>query len=224
MKPWYQADPEGFEAFKKTLAVEYPTLHVYVERGRVFVRGTLFLHDGKTEIDHYQIELEIPGSFPDALPKLREVGGRVPRIADRHIDPETGDACPLLPDQRHEFFPKAMSVLGFIKGPVENFFLLQTYYEKKKSWPNEQWGHGAKGIVAYYREVFGTSDEHVVTTGLRYLARKKLKGHWPCYCGSGEPLRRCHLELIACLRDQIPRKVASQSLDRVLQQQARRYR
>lgn len=204
MKPWYRTHPVLFDEFKQALAVEYPSLHASIEGGRVVVRGTLFLRGNGIEIDHYQIEIEVPNSFPRDLPVVREVGGRIPRIQDRHVEPENGRACVLLPDERHKYFPVGASLIDFIRGPVENFFLSQTYFEKTGKWLSEQWAHGLEGIVEYYAQILGTENRVVIGTCLRYLARKDLKGHWDCYCGSGKRLRDCHLEQLRELRARWP--------------------
>jgi hypothetical protein len=218
MKPWHRADPARFEEFKRLLAAQYPTLHVHLERGRVFVRGTLLLREAGVEIDHYQIELEIPDRFPEDLPIVREVGGGLPKIADRHFNPENSEACVLLPDERYKYLSEDISIIDFIKGPVENFFLSQTYYDRTGKWLNEPWPHAAEGIREYYGELLGTTDDRIISTCVQYLSRKTLKGHWPCYCGSGKPLRYCHLETIRDLRSKISQRVASKSLQAVTRQ------
>ncbi len=195
--------------------VEHPTLHVGVERGRVFVRGTLLLRNDGIEIDHYQVEIEVPECFPEDLPIVREVGGKLPKVRDRHFNPENGEACILLPDERDRHFPSGASLMDFIRGSVENFFLAQTYYDKTGKWLSGQWSHGADGICEYYAELLGTDDRVVIRTCIEYLAKKELKGHWRCYCGNGKPLRSCHLAILQDLRTEISYKVALRSLEKL---------
>jgi hypothetical protein len=213
MKPWH-FDSQTFEKFKSDLALQHPTLHVYLEDGRVLIKGTLFLRDKNVEIDHYQIEIDIPNSFPIDLPAVREVGGRIPKSADRHINTENNEACVILPEERSKYFPTNNSITDFIKGPVENFFLSQTYYEKTKKWLSGQWSHGADGIKEYYGEILESTDDNVIEICIEYLTRKELKGHWSCYCGSGKPIRSCHIETLKTLRSQISPRIAIVSLQK----------
>jgi hypothetical protein len=75
-----------------------------------------------------------------------------------------------------------------------------------------KWAHGAKGIFQFYRELLNAPDLRVITTYLDYLTAKKVKGHWPCPCGSGMKLRDCHFSRIQDLREKISRKDAERSL------------
>lgn len=215
MRPWYRTHPALFDEFKQALAAGYPSLHASIEGGRVLVRGTLFLRGGGIEIDHYQIETEVPNTFPQGLPVVREVGGRIPWIRDRHIEPENGRACVLLPDERHKYFPVGAPLIDFIRGPVENFFLSQTYFEKTGKWLSGQWAHGVNGIIDHYAEVLGTDNRVIIETCIRYLARKELKGHWECYCGGGKRLRECHLDRIKDMRSKVSQKTAMESLKKL---------
>jgi tetratricopeptide (TPR) repeat protein len=58
-------------------------------------------------------------------------------------------------------------------------------------------------IIKPYSEELGTSDSEVISTFLEYLSRGELKGHWPCYCGSGKRLRQCHMEQLLNARNRI---------------------
>lgn len=44
------------------------------------------------------------------------------------------------------------------------------------------------------------SDREAIERLFGYLKKSQIKGHWPCYCGSGEKLRRCHLTELMNLR------------------------
>lgn len=217
MKPWYLANPVAYEAFQQALAVEHQSLHVELLRGRIFIRGTLFLRDGAVEVDHFQIEIEVPESYPRDLPLVREIGGRIPKIADRHFF--NGDvACVMLPDERDKYFPEDAPLIDFIRGPVQNYFLNQASYERTGRWLDEPRPHGKDGIREYYQELLGDVDDVAVLTCVRYLASKQLKGHWNCHCGSGRPLRQCHFGLLQNLRARISRRTASGTLKTLLGQ------
>jgi len=119
----------------------------------------------------------------------------------------------LLPDERWRLWPVGSPLLKYLTGPLHSFFLAQTMVEAGQPWPFGQWAHGAKGVFQFYRELLKTSDLRVMTTYLDYLAAKKVKGHWPCPCGSGKRLRDCHSEQIKDLRAKISRKDAERSLN-----------
>jgi len=68
-----------------------------------------------------------------------------------------------------------------------------------------------EGRLEFYYETLGTRELDVVIKAVQYLARKELKGHWACYCGSGRKLRDCHFDKIRDLRCRIPPGIAGQS-------------
>jgi hypothetical protein len=210
-QPWHKADPARLEKMRAEVQAAYPNLHFYPQGGRVVVRGTLpIVHEG-AELDRYAVEIVLLANYPDALPLVFEVGGRIPRDADHHINAETGEACLFVPDERWRVCPPSLSFLEFLNGPVRNFFLGQSLFRLAGEWPFGQRSHGADGIREYYSELLGTDDIKVILGYLECLSRPVLKGHWPWPCGGGKRLRECHRAQIEELRSKIPSAVALRS-------------
>src|SRR5262245_29145603 len=103
-QPWYDSDPSPLEQWKQDLQTQYPTLQFYRERDRILVRGSYpLVHDGRV-LDRFSIEIELPRNRKDDLPVIREIGGRIARITDNHVNPG-GDVCLFVPDERWRIFP-----------------------------------------------------------------------------------------------------------------------
>jgi len=210
-RPWHKADPGRLEKMRAEVQAAYPNLHFYPQSDRVLVRGTLpIIHEGE-ELDRYAVEIVLLSDYPDILPLVFEVGGRVRRDADHHINRETGEACLFVPDERWRVCPSSMGFLEFLDGPVRNFFLGQSLFRLTGEWPFGQRPHGADGIREYYSELLGTEDVTVILGYLECLSRSVLKGHWACPCGSGKRLRDCHRTQIEDLRAKMPAAVALRS-------------
>jgi hypothetical protein len=194
------------------LAREFPTLRVEHRESGQFVVGSLLLTELDVEIDRYAIEIEIPGD-PRDLPRVWEVGGKIPRTQERHISPADGSGCLFVPDERWKYYPIGSSIIEFLRKPVREFFLWQAYFDiaGEPLFPGRS--HGPAGVLESYCEELQTSDPAVVIKFLDYLSSKKPKGHWNCYCGSGGRLRDCHFAKFRALRDRIPRSYALRSLD-----------
>jgi len=209
-KPWYKADPGLLEKMKAEVQATYPNLHFYPTADRVVVRGTFpIVHEGEI-LDRYLVEIELPHDYPDAVPVVREVGGRVPRTPDYHVN-GTGEACLFLPDERWTVCPPGTTFLAFLEGPVRNFFLGQSVYRVTGKWPFGERRHGTDGTRDYYVELLGADDINVILGYLECLARPVLKGHWQCPCQSGRRLRDCHRAQMEDLRTKIPLAVAKRS-------------
>jgi hypothetical protein len=210
---WYKAAPDRFATVKKDIETEYPDLRVFIDREVVFARGSFPVKDGNDVLDRFLIEIEFPSDFPDSVPVLREIGGRIPWNADRHVNP-TGETCPIVPE---EWLVRSDrdSMRQFLDGPIRNFFLGQILVEHGKPWPFSERPHGTPGLLQSYRELLSASDDSEAIRYLDYLSRKIVKGHWECPCGRGKRLRNCHLEKLKDLQKRITPAVAKQALRRL---------
>jgi hypothetical protein len=182
----------------------------------VYIRGSLFLYDLERgqEIDRYTIEVELLPDYPKSIPLVREVDGRIPRIASRHINAD-GTACLFVPDERWRHYPESASIVDFIGGPVHQFFLGQSYFEITGQWLFGQRSHGIVGLLEYYAEILETKKFKVIYNFISYLSKPQIKGHWPCYCQSGKRLRNCHLKKVFEYRSKISIETAHDSLGKL---------
>lgn len=208
-----QEDRNGsrFRALEQLVADEAPGFALTM--GPVCtLRGPLVLKhpaDGQY-LDRWDIEIAwVPDEYRRA-PRVRELGGRIPHVADRHMFVD-GTACLFVPEETWRHYPPGMTITQFLRGPVRNYFLAQTYFEQEGRWPplpeNESAqsdrSHGAAGRLEYLAEELGSTDPAVALRFLDYLSTEWTKGHRPCYCGSGHALRNCHLETLNTFRSRI---------------------
>ncbi len=194
----------------------YPNLQMYRDGDQVLIRGSFpVLHEEKV-LDRYLIEIQLLPNFPKTFPIVREIGGRIPRTDDYHMNSASGEACLFLPEEYWGEFSSKPSLLDFLNGPVRNFFIGQSLVEKGEPWPFGFRPHGNMGIIEYYGEILGTSDLTQILKYIKLLSKLSMKGHWECPCGSGKRLRKCHFRQLVELRSRIPPKIAKQSLDRLM--------
>lgn len=221
MNPWYIANPALFQKFKSILEQEHQGLSIYIENKTVYVRGSLYIYNEEMrEIDRYLIEIKIPHDYPKSIPLVREIEGRLPKIKDRHFNESNDEfnktACLFLPEERYKYYPKGSSIIDFINGPVNSFFLSQTNFDLTGQWLYGQRGHGLNGIIEFYCEELGTKNIQVIIKFIEYLSKKELKGHWDCYCGSNKKIRQCHFHKLIDFRSKIDQEVAKKSLNGLL--------
>lgn len=201
---------------RESLCLELPTLRVSQPAGRTLVCGRLpvLAHDG-TEIDNYQVEIELDKNHPKSPPVVREVGGRIPHTVDRHNP--SGTACLFVPEEEWQFWDESTSLVEFIKdGPVRDFFFSQTYFEETGTWPFGERAHGLAGRVDYYLELLQTNSLQQVLRFLKLLASSRIPKGTLCYCGKLKRLSECHLEKILDIRDKIPRQRARYLLKKLM--------
>jgi hypothetical protein len=210
-KPWHRSDPAYFEKERREVEREYPDLRFRLAGELVVLEGDFSLvAEGKMR-DRYSVEIILARDHPKSLPIVREAAGRIPRIAERHMNGD-GTACVLLSDERWKSWPVGAPLVDFLNGPLRNYFICQSVVESGHPWPMDELGHGADGIRNAYAELLGTDDISVISGYLACLAAKQVKGHWSCPCGSGKRLRDCHLARVLELRKKISPADASKSL------------
>jgi hypothetical protein len=142
---------------------------------------------------------------------VEEVGGRIPRTADRHVFTDSGACCVLLEDARWEAFPVGASFRTFLEGPVQSYFLGQGLVERGEEWPFGEWSHWTAGVTEYYAEILETTDLTTIRRFVGLLALSEAKGHHECFCGSRQRLRRCCGEVVRKWRARIPSATARRS-------------
>jgi hypothetical protein len=215
-KVWYKENPALLEEMKMEIKDVFPYLHFYLRNEVIVAEGSFPVIYENTVLDRYSIKITFPKNYPKSIPIVEEVGSRIPRILDRHMS-EKGEACLFLPELRSEIWPLGSSLLEFLNGPVHNFFLGQSLFEKGEGWPFGTWDHGAGGIRDYYAQLFGTEDINIIMKLILLIIMPKMRGHRLCPCGSGKRLRNCHFSLLLGLREKIPQDVARLSLAHLME-------
>ena len=131
------------------------------EAGQWVVAGDLSFSaglEGKKVIDDsFSIQIVIPDDYPDTPPSTFEVGGRIPRKPDFHIN-ESGDMCLAASIEVRKKFSANPCLIHFVEKMVVPFLYWFSYRERFGERPWGELSHGSKGIREYYQEVFETDD------------------------------------------------------------------
>jgi hypothetical protein len=210
--PWHVANRGEFEKLLPALGVEFPYLHVGIRDSVTVLTGDLpLVLDGRV-VDSFSVDTVVaPGGMRNTVPVVREVGGRIPWLADRHVYPD-GRACLFVEAEYWYRNPDGMNLVDFLRGPATSFFVGQMVYEQDGRWPFGDRSHGALGLVEFYSPLIGSSDPRVVRRYVDMIAVKKVRSTWRCPCGSGRRLRECHGDVVKQLRSRIKRSAAIISL------------
>jgi hypothetical protein len=211
--PWCKRDPSHVDHLKAELKKKYPDLRVIVQGDLVFLIGSFpILHDG-IELDRFQIMVQIAGNFPESIPIVRETGGRVPNSPDWHTY-DKGALCVMVPEEWLAN-PESGSIMAFLDGPVRNYFLGHTLAESGLQRPMGERSHGSRGLLEAYGEMVGSAEPISIRKYLAFLSKDRVKGHWDCPCGSGNKLRKCHMNHFLNLQKKISSKIARMALKRL---------
>ena len=210
MTSWHERDPGALRALEATLRRDYATMHAMVTDGVVRVRGTYPVVHEDQEIERYSLCIKLPPDYPHSLPAVWETADKIPRIEDRHISMPMGSLCLGVPAALWLALRGNFSINRVLDIPVRNFLIGNCMIEAREDWPYGEWAHGAKGMLQFFGETIGTDDPHAIVKLIDGLINGKVRGHWPCPCGSGAIVRKCHADAIQQLRG-VPAEVLAQS-------------
>lgn len=212
---WFEKDPAALATLERTLRARYPTLHAFIEKGMCVVHGTLPIEHQGSIADRYTLSIELPEDYPRSLPVVWETANRIPRELDRHVITSTGQLCIGVPIELWIQLCGDFSIEQVLDIPVRNFLIGNSLVERGEPWPHGDHAHGAAGVLEFYADLLGTTDPMLVVKLLLDVLHGKVRGHWPCPCGSGAIIRKCHKNAVDELR-KVPESVLVQSGNLVL--------
>lgn len=186
----------SYQIFARQLlaAVEaYPTLSIVDEGGKKFLRGTFDVVDDEGKFwESFDIEIRCQEGFPNCFPKLIEVGGKIPKIADWHTYTD-GSCCITVPPNERLICRNEITVLDFIQTQVRPHLANQAHRRKEGYYVNGEYGHGIEGHWQFYEKELGTTDKAKILKILLVIAKGERPGKKDaCFCGSGRRYPRCH--------------------------------
>ena len=144
----------------------------------------------ETITDSFDIELTIPYDFPDTLPLVREIGGRIGTDYD-HRNP-SGTLCLAVPVERRRVFLEEPALLGFVNRLVIPYLYGYCFFSKHGHHPFDEAAHGYEGILSHYVDTLGLDGDLAALRVICFLFEHGYRGHHGCPCGSGRRVRACH--------------------------------
>lgn len=209
------------KSVESALGFTQPQLVAELRDQHVQVKGTYLLKraDGRADSDgpisEYKIEIFVPVGYPRAEPRLYEVGGRIPRQPDRHVNVGDGSCCVTV-WENWLACAQDTSFSAYMSGPVHEYFLGQFIVENGGQWPFGERAHYLEGMEEAYADALkGEMPIQDVRYALRLLTREWPKGHWLCPCGSGLKVRQCHRDELMNLHNRIHPWLARQMQHRL---------
>lgn len=200
------------EELRAVIARDYPTLSVRDDGSRIAVEGVLEIKDDGICVESYLIQMVMPVASGGELPKVYEVGGRIPRTDEYHVNGD-GSLCLGVPEQLWIEMEGQLDLAAFIEGPLRSFFLGASSKLRTGKWAYDERTHGGAGICEFYGEFIGTAEPRRVLALLRMLQANDIESRAACPCGSGRSLRRCHGRQVHDLRSRkLPKEMMARSV------------
>jgi len=142
--------------------------------------------------DKFQIEIRVRTPIGIEPPEIWEVGGRIPREGEFHINPD-GSICLGSRARRAILFRNNASLNVY----AEEFLVPYLYCVSRKlrnagGFEFGELKHGPKGLCEDYAELLHLENCSQVKLALQRLgSKKRISNKMVCPCGCGRALRQC---------------------------------
>ena len=142
--------------------------------------------------DGYLLEISLPNRFPQAIPKVKETGRKIPKDEKYHVNNDEslclGSPIRLLM-QIHE----KPDLTGFAENClVPYLYAVSLKLREGNGFLFGELAHGDEGIIEDYSVLFELKESSQIIEALRLLGMKKrIANKQPCPCGCGKRLGAC---------------------------------
>lgn len=169
--------------------------------------------EGRPEVeDCFEVKVALPRILDREIPTVWEIGGRIPRIPDNHVNTD-GSLC-LGSDLRlQEIWRQNYSLLTFVNECLIPFLYGIALREMDHPFPFGELAHGRQGLKDDYLEIFDCRDEKTLRKFLNILTlRKRVGNKQLCPCDCRRILARCRYHRKALLiREKYPKHLLIQA-------------
>jgi hypothetical protein len=147
-------------------------------------------HDEIT--DSFRLRIVVPTKFPQDLPVVEELDGRIPRRGAYHINPD-GSLCLGSRLRLLVTIARDPTLIGFASNClVPYLFAISHKILDGGDLAFGELAHGSPGETADYMNLFGLKTAEQVKRAIEYLGLKKRRANnLPCPCGCGRRLGIC---------------------------------
>lgn len=192
-----------------SLLAAYPGLRVQPQvNGTLMLGGEFYFnaqYRGKEIADTYSIEIEVPDRFPVELPRVKEIGGRIPTEFHHYSD---GTLCLGSPIRLALEIGDDTNLPAFVERFVLPYLFSFSHMAQFGFLPFGELKHGHDGIIQDLERILKATGERSCIELLELAGLERRKANRErCPCGSGLRVGKCHNRILNRLRFRIGRLV-----------------
>ncbi|MHA1360756.1 MAG: hypothetical protein ACTSRC_21755 [Candidatus Helarchaeota archaeon] len=148
-------------------------------------------YDNFKIIDSYRIIINVPAKYPRELPIIKEIGNKIPRKAEYHVNPD-GSLCLGSRLRLLWMISKKSSLSAFAELCLEPYLYAISYKLKYGIFPFSELDHGLPGELKDIADLLGLKSPEQAKYALHLLGMKKRQANKkPCPCGCRVRLGKC---------------------------------
>lgn len=180
---------------------KYPEMALKPSRQNGFIISGTFVFYATTssgpEIrDKFDLKINVPEKFPEEIPTVEEIGGKIPRDGQHHVNPD-GTLCLGSPLRLIEKISIHSTLSGFTDECLIPFLYAVSH---KLQFGGKfffgELAHGNEGIIDDYLEIFGVkTHQQIMDVFDRLSLKKRVANKKDCPCQCGQRLGKCSLRM-----------------------------
>ena len=142
--------------------------------------------------DVFRLEIVVPNKFPRVLPVVKEIGGKIPREDDFHVNRD-GSLCLGSPLRLLKIINETECLNGFVsKCLVPYLYAVSNKLRNGSDFVFGELAHGEQGIIDDYSVMFSLKGRTKVKLAIEMLGlKKRIANKKLCPCGCGKRLGMC---------------------------------
>lgn len=167
----------------------------------------------------FSVKIYIPLNYPVTLPSISETGNAIPKEEeDWHVNHD-GSCCVGPNTKIYRKLNYDISLKRWLDIVVLPYLFDQVHKLEKGFYIGKEHSHGKNGLVNDYKEWWELDSEDEVVNKLGLIIKKvKFPRNSPCFCGSNNKYKRCHL--FAKTFNNIPIEIFKDDLAMILSESA----
>ncbi len=176
---------------------DYPGMSIRPSKGTgITLKGTFNFcgtpPNGIEICDAYELEIIVPGLFPQAIPTVKELSRKIPRDGKHHVNKDE-TLCLGSPLQIRKKIAEHQTLPGFVETCLVPFlYAVTNKLQNGGDFVFSELAHGEAGIFDDYMEMFGLETKVSVVKAIELLGlRRRVANKRPCPCNCGKRLGHC---------------------------------
>lgn len=163
--------------------------------GKITLTGSVHFNSkySKKELinDSYLLKISIDPRFPNILPNVYEIEGKIPREIDRHIF-SSGKICLGSPLSLQLAYSEDPTINGFIEMCIIPFLYANSYFERNEEYPWGDLDHGYSAVIDDYLDIFKLTNQSQLIQALKILIASTFNANkMRCPCGCRKRFKQC---------------------------------
>lgn len=179
---------------------KYPDLKIVVGEDFRLAGDVEVRSDSNGELlEAFALEILFPSDYPSCFPLVWETGGKIPRIAKRHVMPNEGNLCLAPPPEVVLLCRQGLTTIGFFDNALLPR-LAEEYMVRNGGEYQREYSHGIPALWEFYQRYLGIGAPTEILIVLELMINKRLPhGKKLCPCGSTIQFKDCHMPRITAL-------------------------